>query len=65
MPGDHDQPTRRATPHAAARAKYLGLGSACLALAIVAGATASWVPLAILLIIGLAFIARGAAVKKS
>jgi multisubunit Na+/H+ antiporter MnhG subunit len=65
MPGDRRQPTRSATRHAAARAKYLGLGSACFALAIVAGATASWVPLAILIVIGLALIARGAAVKRA
>jgi hypothetical protein len=65
MPENHGQPRRSPNRGGTTGAKYLVLGSTCLALAIVAGATASWIPLAIFLVIGLAFIVRGMAFKKA
>ena len=39
--------------------RYLTFGLLCLALAVVAGVTSSWVPLAILVIIGALFVGLG------
>jgi hypothetical protein len=42
-----------------ARTRFLGFGVFCLLLAIVAAVTASWIPLAILVIVGAVFVGRG------
>ena len=42
-----------------ARTRYLEFGFLCLALAIAAGVTASWVPLGVLVTLGAVFLVRG------
>ena len=42
-----------------ARTRYLAFACLCLALAIAAGITASWVPLGVLVTLGAAFLVRG------
>ncbi|HEY5197338.1 MAG TPA: hypothetical protein VIJ51_09975 [Solirubrobacteraceae bacterium] len=42
-----------------ARTRQLGFGVLCLVLAIVAGLTGGYIPLAVLLVVGATFIARG------
>jgi hypothetical protein len=44
---------------ASARTRELGFGALCLVLAIVAAVSGSWIPCAILAVVGLAFIGRG------
>jgi hypothetical protein len=44
---------------ASIRARHLGFGVLCLVLAVVAGLSASVVPLVVLLVIGIAFVGRG------
>jgi hypothetical protein len=45
------------------RSRYLGFGLLCLLLAVVAGIAASWIPLAILVVVGLVFIGRALATR--
>jgi hypothetical protein len=49
---------------ASAQTRNLAFGVLCLVLAIVAGVTSSWIPLAILLVVGAAFVARAATMNK-
>jgi hypothetical protein len=48
-----------------ARSRHLVFGALCLPLAIVAGVTASWIPLVILLVVGVVSIGRGLTINKS
>ena len=48
-----------------ARTRHLVFGALCVLLVIVAGITASWIPLAILLVVGAVFIGRGVTMNKS
>lgn len=61
MPKDHDQPSMPPIRRLPARTRNLGFGLGCLALAILAALTASWVPFGILVVVGLVFIGRGIA----
>ncbi len=61
MPKDHDQPSMPPRRRVPAQKRSLGFGLLCLALAIVAALTASWVPLGILVVVGVVSIGRGIA----
>ena len=62
MPKDHDQPSVPPIRRMPARTRNLGFGLGCLALAILAALTASWVPVAgILVVLAVVFIGRGIA----
>ncbi len=61
MPADLTSPPTRPARRRARRTRYLGFGLACVVLAIVAALTASWMPLAILVVTGAVFVTRGIA----
>ena len=61
MPKDHDQPSVPPIRRVPARTRNLGFGLGCLALAILAALTASWVPFGILVVLAVVFIGRGIA----
>jgi hypothetical protein len=44
---------------ASARTRQLGFGALCLVLAIVAAVSGSWIPCAVVAVVGLVFVGRG------
>ena len=48
-----------------ARNRHIGFGAFCLLLPIVAAVTASWIPLAILVIVAAVFVGRGLTINSS
>lgn len=60
MPRQNDHPSGL-TP----KTRSLTFGIGCLALAIVAGLTASWIPLVVLVALGAVSIAKGSTMKRS
>lgn len=60
MPRHREQHSRRSPT-----TRLLTFGVGCLVLAIVAGLTASWIPLTVLVVLGAVFVARGLATKRS
>jgi hypothetical protein len=63
MSNDHDRPSTSSIRRVPARQRNVGFGLGCLTLAILAALTASWVPLAILVVVGVMFIGRGIATQ--
>ncbi len=61
MPKDHDQLVNPPSRRMPARTRSLAFGLLCLALAILAALTASWVPLSILVLVGVVSIGRAVA----
>jgi hypothetical protein len=58
---DHDQLSTPPIRRPPSRTRNIGFGLGCLALAILAALTASWVPLGLLVLLGVVFIGRGIA----
>jgi hypothetical protein len=61
MPKDHDQLSMPPSRRVPARTRSLWFGLFCLALAILAALTASWVPLGILVVVAVVSIRRAIA----
>jgi hypothetical protein len=63
---DKAEPTRvPLMPQTSVRARDLAFGVICLLLAVLAAATASWIPLAVLVIAGIVFVGRGLGTRRS
>ena len=55
----------RVRKFASARTRHLGFGVLCLLLAVIAAITGTWIPLAILLVVGAVFVGRGMTMPRS